>query len=110
MKFDAIFTPSEISVTSFDFEDGQLPSGWVASPYLVGTPCDPPRGDTTPPSNYFWATTLYSGGGENNGKRFVQTSAVDVSEGGSIEFIIRYVSRTIFTNNSNFVYKNIRII
>ena len=90
MKFDAVFTPSEISVTSFDFEDGRLPTGWEASPFLVGTPCDPPRGDTTPPSNYFWATTLYTGGGENNGKRFVQTSAVDVSEGGSIEFIIRY--------------------
>ena len=99
MEFEATFTPSEISVTSFDFEDGQLPTDWEASPFLVATPCDPPRGDTTPPSNYFWATTLYTGGGENNGKRFVQTSAVDVSEGGSIEFIIRYGADDPYVSN-----------
>ena len=79
MKFDAVFTPSEISVTSFDFEDGELPTGWEASPFLVGTPCDPPRGDTSPPSNYFWATTLVETPTHPNfGLRFVQTSAVDV--------------------------------
>ena len=42
-------------------------------------------------SNYFWAATT-SGPGDRfgPGRRFVQTSEVDVSQGGSIEFLIRY--------------------
>ena len=89
MRFEATFTPGATSVTEYDFNDGNRPAGWDSSPYLVAQPCNPPRGVRSPPSNYFWATTLQSGG-PNNGRRFVQTSAVDVSEGGSIEFYIRY--------------------
>ena len=89
MKFDATFTPGATAVTQYDFNDGNRPAGWDSSPYLVAQPCLPPKGVRSPPSNYFWATTLQSGGA-NNGKRFVQTSAVDVSQGGSIEFYIRY--------------------
>jgi gliding motility-associated-like protein len=89
MRFEATFTPGATSVTEFDFNDGNRPAGWDSSPYLVAQPCLPPKGVRSPPSNYFWATTLQSGGA-NNGKRFVQTSAVDVSQGGSIEFYIRY--------------------
>ena len=89
MKFEATFTPGATSVTEYDFNDGNRPAGWDSSPYLVAQPCDPPKGVRSPASNYFWATTVQSGGA-NNGKRFVQTSAVDVSQGGSIEFYIRY--------------------
>ena len=89
MKFEATFTPGATSVTEYDFNDGNRPAGWDSSPYLVAQPCNPPKGVRSPPSNYFWATTLQSGG-PNNGRRFVQTSAVDVSQGGSIEFYIRY--------------------
>ena len=89
INFEATFTPGATSVTEYDFNDGNRPVGWDSSPYLVAQPCNPPKGVRSPPSNYFWATTLQSGG-PNNGRRFVQTSAVDVSEGGSIEFYIRY--------------------
>jgi len=89
MRFEATFTPGATSVTEYDFNDGNRPAGWDSSPYLVAQPCNPPRGVRSPPSNYFWATTLQSGG-PNNGRRFVQTLAVDVSQGGSIEFYIRY--------------------
>jgi gliding motility-associated-like protein len=89
MKFEATFTPSETSVTEYDFNDGNRPTGWDSSPYQVEQPCNAATGDTADNSNYFWATTLQSGG-SINGKRFVQTSAVDVSQGGSLEFFIRY--------------------
>lgn len=89
VQFDALYIPSENSVTEFDFNDGTLPAGWSSSPFTVGQPCDPGRGNTPSNTNYFWATTLQSGG-SNNGKRFVQTSPVDVSYGGSLEFLIRY--------------------
>ena len=89
IEFDVEYIPSETSVTEFDFNDGILPSGWTSSPYTVGQPCDPGQGDTPSNTNYFWATTLQSGG-DNNGLRFVETSSVDVSQGGSLEFFIRY--------------------
>jgi hypothetical protein len=89
VQFDAIYIPSENSVTEFDFNDGALPAGWSSSPYTVGQPCNPAKGNTPTNTNYFWATTLQSGG-TNNGKRFVQTLPVDVSYGGSLEFLIRY--------------------
>ena len=84
VQFDVLYVPSETSVTEFDFNDGDLPPGWSSSPYTVGQPCNPARGDTPSNSNYFWATST------NAGIRFVQTSAVNVSEGGSLEFLIRY--------------------
>jgi len=89
VQFDVEYIPSENSVTEFDFNDGSLPSGWTSSPFTVGQPCDPGQGDTPSGTNYFWATTLQSGG-SNNGLRFVETSSVDVSQGGSLEFLIRY--------------------
>jgi len=89
VQFDVLYIPSENSVTEFDFNDGALPAGWSSSPYTVGQPCNPAKGNTPTNTNYFWATTLQSGG-SNNGKRFVQTLPVDVSYGGSLEFLIRY--------------------
>ena len=89
IQFDVVYIPSENSVTEFDFNDGTLPAGWTSSPFTVGQPCDPARGNTPTNTNYFWATTLQAGG-SNNGKRFVQTLPVDVSNGGSLEFLIRY--------------------
>ena len=89
VQFDVEYIPSENSVTEFDFNDGSLPSGWTSSPFTVGQPCDPGQGDTPSGTNYFWATTLQNGG-SNNGLRFVETSSVDVSQGGSLEFLIRY--------------------
>ena len=83
--FDVEYIPSENSVTEFDFNNGSLPTGWSSSPFTVGQPCSAARGNTPSNSNYFWATTL-----GNNGLRFVQTNPVDVSQGGSLEFFIRY--------------------
>ena len=87
--FDVEYIPSENSVTEFDFNNGSLPPGWNSSPFNVGTYCDSPSGDTPDNSDYFWATTLEVSG-VNTGLRYVETSAVDVSNGGSIEFLIRY--------------------
>ena len=88
-EFDIENVPNEISVTEFDFNDGALPSGWITSPFSISQPCNAATGNTPDNSNYFWATTLQSSG-DNIRTRFVQTSAVDVSQGGSIEFLIRY--------------------
>ena len=85
VQFDATYIPSENSVTEFDFNDGNLPAGWASTPYVVGMKCNADTGNTPSNSNYFWATTQGVGG-----IRFVRTSAVDVSNGGSLEFLIRY--------------------
>ena len=85
VQFDVLYVPSETSVTEFDFNDGNLPVGWSSSPYTVGQPCNAGTGNTPSNTNYFWATTQGPGG-----IRFVRTSAVDVSQGGSLEFLIRY--------------------
>ena len=89
VQFDVLYIPSENSVTEFDFNDGNLPAGWTSSPFTVGQPCNPARGNTPSGTNYFWATTTQSGG-PDNGKRFVETLAVNVINGGSIEGLIRY--------------------
>ncbi|MFL2603859.1 MAG: gliding motility-associated C-terminal domain-containing protein [Flavobacteriaceae bacterium] len=89
VQFNVLYIPSENSVTEFDFNDGNLPAGWTSSPFTVGQPCNPARGDTPSGTNYFWATNTQSGG-PDNGKRFVETSAVNVINGGSIEGLIRY--------------------
>ena len=90
-EFDIENVPNEISVTEFDFNDGALPTGWITSPFSISQPCNAATGNTPDNSNYFWATTT-SGPGDRfgSGRRYVQTSAVDVSQGGSIEFLIRY--------------------
>jgi gliding motility-associated-like protein len=90
-EFDIENVPNEISVTEFDFNDGALPTGWGTSPFSITQPCNAATGNTPDNSNYFWATTT-SGSGDRfgSGRRYVQTSAVDVSQGGSIEFLIRY--------------------
>ena len=90
-EFDIENVPNEISVTEFDFNDGALPTGWITSPFSISQPCNAATGNTPDNSNYFWATTT-SGPGDRFGfgRRYVQTSAVDVSQGGSIEFLIRY--------------------
>jgi len=69
--------------TTFDFNSGVLPAGWDASPYTVGTPCQTNMPDNSP---YFWATTLKSG------VRYVRTNPLNVSNGGDIEFFMRYGS------------------
>ena len=94
MRFDATFTPGEINATEYNFQNSsEIPPGWDSSDFEIGTPCEGPNGFRNPDNtnNYFWAAT----GGTPNGSdpvRFVQTSEVDVSQGGSIEFWIRYGS------------------
>ena len=92
--FESVFTPSETSVTQYDFNDGRKPDGWETSPYTIGTPCNPPKGNRGPgdedTNKYFWALEFASDWRETGVRRFVETSAVDVSQGGSIEFYIRY--------------------
>ncbi len=89
VQFDVLYIPSENSVTEFNFDGNSLPLGWSSSPFNVGQPCQEDIGRPNDDNNYFWATTTQSGG-PNDGKRFVQTSSVDVSQGGSLEFYIRY--------------------
>jgi len=90
-EFDIENVPNEISVTEFNFNDGSLPSGWIHSPYTIGNPCNVVSGNTPDNSKYFWATTVGdTSDGLPNNKRYVGTSPVNVSYGGSIEFLIRY--------------------
>ena len=60
VQFDADFFPTATSVTEFNFNDGNLPSGWASSPYKIDQPCNSLTGNTPSNSNYFWATTLQS--------------------------------------------------
>ena len=91
MKFDSAFTLAEISATEYNFNNSNdLPTGWDSSDFTIGTPCNSPNGPRNPADNnkYFWAVVR-----EPNfpgPSRFVQTSEVDVSQGGSIEFYLRY--------------------
>ena len=89
VEFNIEYIPSETSVTEFDFNGNSLPPGWSSSPFEVAQPCNNDIGRPNDNTNYFWATTLQPNG-VNRGKRFVQTSPVDVSQGGSLEFYIRY--------------------
>ena len=95
MRLDATFTLGAISATEYNFNNSgsnQLPSGWDSSDFTIGTPCNPPKGprDALDSNKYFWAVVREP---NNPGpSRFVQTSEVDVSQGGSIEFWIRYGS------------------
>lgn len=68
--------------TSFNFNGGELPSGWSSSPYTVGKACTTDSPDN---SNYFWAMAQ-----ADDGSRFVETNAINVSAGGTITFYIRY--------------------
>ncbi|MFZ9056769.1 MAG: hypothetical protein ACO2ZG_02945, partial [Flavobacteriaceae bacterium] len=89
VEFSYTYLPTENSVTEFNFDNGSLPAGWTSSPYDVGTPCSAPRGDSPTGTSYYWATTTQNGG-IFDGTRFVQTAPVNVSNGGSIEGVIRY--------------------
>jgi len=107
VTFDLEYIPTAAVATTFDFNDGQLPDGWESSPYIVGTPCTsdtaPPwgSGDSPDNTNYFWATLTSSDTAIINDninssccigreKRFVETNAVNVLNGGVVEFYIRY--------------------
>ena len=107
VTFDLEYIPTAAVATTFDFNDGQLPDGWESSPYIVGTPCTsdtaPPwgSGDSPDDTNYFWATLTSSDTAIINDninssccigreKRFVETNAVNVLNGGVVEFYIRY--------------------
>ena len=48
VQFDALYIPSENSVTEFDFNNGALPAGWSSSPYTVGQPCIQQKGIPPP--------------------------------------------------------------
>ena len=78
----------QIQAAAFNFNGGTLPSGWSASPYSMSSTTCP--GQNSPDNtNYFWATNRESGGTYDL-KRYVETNAIDVSNGGKIEFYIRY--------------------
>ena len=69
--------------TTFNFNSGTLPVGWVSTPYQVASPCLTKMIDN---SSYFWATTL------KGGVRYVVTNPLNVSHGGDIKFYMRYGS------------------
>ena len=98
VSFDLEYIPTASVATTFDFNSGDLPPGWNSSPYIVGTPCDL---ESTPPasyqdgSNYFWATVYNDGNATANNNanpkvRFVETNALNVLNGGTISFLIKY--------------------
>ncbi|WP_226389679.1 MBG domain-containing protein [Penaeicola halotolerans] len=92
-----------VQATAYNFNGGLLPTGWKTSPYTVSNNICPTK-PTPDNTSYFWATNLYNpaskpsdwsgarfdAGGEYANKRFVETSPVNVSTGGKIEFYIRY--------------------
>ncbi len=97
-SFDLEYIPTASVATTFDFNSGDLPPGWNSSPYIVGTPCDL---ESTPPasyqdgSNYFWATVYNDGNAIDNASanpkvRYVETNSLNVLNGGTINFLIRY--------------------
>ena len=78
----------QVQATAYNFNGGTLPAGWSSSPYSISSSICP--GQNSPDnSNYFWATNTETGG-TYDGKRYVETNAIDVSNGGKIEFYIRY--------------------
>ena len=88
VSFDLEYIPTASVATTFDFNSGDLPPGWDSTPYIVGTPCDP----ESPPSeqdgsSYFWASIYRVG---LPGVRFVETNALNVLNGGTISFLIKY--------------------
>ncbi len=88
VSFDLEYIPTASVATTFDFNSGDLPPGWDSTPYIVGTPCDP----ESPPSeqdgsSYFWASIYRAG---LPGVRFVETNALNVLNGGTISFLIKY--------------------
>ena len=68
--------------TAFDFNGATFPTGWVASAFTLGQPCFGPSPDGT---DYFW-----SAAGGSGVSRFVQTSAINASAGGSLIFEIDF--------------------
>ncbi|WP_321371493.1 T9SS type A sorting domain-containing protein [uncultured Draconibacterium sp.] len=82
VQFNGYATASAIG-TSFTFDGGTLPSGWSSTAYSVGQPCYDATGDTPDHSNYFWASDV-------SGARYVKTNNLDVSLGGSIQFLLRF--------------------
>ena len=98
VSFNLEYIPTASVATTFDFNSGDLPGGWDSTPYIVGTPCD---AESTPPasyqdgSNYFWATVYNDGNATANNNanpkvRFVETNSLNVLNGGTINFLIRY--------------------
>ena len=88
VSFDLEYIPTASVATTFDFNSGDLPSGWDSTPYIVGTPCDPESAPSEQDgSSYFWAS-IYRGG--LPGVRFVETNALNVLNGGTISFLIKY--------------------
>jgi uncharacterized repeat protein (TIGR01451 family)/CSLREA domain-containing protein len=73
------------SGTAFNFNDGNLPSGWaVGGGYTVGAePCARTYTGWNG-TNFYWASTAGSS------TPYIETSGVDVSGGGSIDFIMAY--------------------
>ena len=69
--------------TDFDFEGGTIPDGWSTGPgFSVGEePCAAPSLTNDP---FYWASTA---GGSTP---FIATNDLDVSNGGRIEFDMRY--------------------
>ena len=99
VTFDLEYIPTAAVATTFDFNSGDLPVGWDSTPYIVGTPCDP----ESPPSeqdgtNYFWAS-IYKAG--LPGVRFVETNALNVLNGGTISFLIKYGADDPYVSQAN---------
>ncbi len=84
-QFDCSDVDPSLVATAFDFNTGSLPAGWNSSPFSVGQPCDSATGNSPDNSNYFWATS-----NSPAGIRFVETNSLDVSNGGTLDFYIRY--------------------
>ncbi len=73
------------SGTAFNFNDGNLPSGWVVGGgYTVGAETCATSYMNWNSTNFYWASTAGSG------TPYIETSGVDVSGGGSIDFIMAY--------------------
>lgn len=85
------FKGSGISADAyFGFNGGVLPSGWISTPYSNAFSCPEPYGPSIDGSSYFW------GFNRDGVARYVQTSYLNVSSGGYINFEMRYGRGTGF--------------
>ena len=71
---------------TFNCDEFPLPAGWSSTPFNIGSPCQSPDAYPAPDgSDYLW-----TGARDVSGHRFIETSGIDASNGGTIRFEIRY--------------------
>jgi gliding motility-associated-like protein len=69
----------------FPCDEPTLPLGWSSTPFTIGSPCLNPDGSAPDLTDYLWVA-----GRDVSGKRWVETDDMNVPNGGTLSFEIRY--------------------